>query len=482
MEERSENPDLERTPSLGRRLAEVALAFLPLGWIAFGGPQAHIALLQERFVARRRWLDEQRFVELLGLGQGLPGPTSTQMVVAVGTARAGPLGGLLAFLLFLYPAATIMALAGLGVAAFLDEGGRPQWLDGIQPATVALVAVAAWRLGVAVVNTRLTMGLMLLGAVVTILVRQPWAFPATLALGGLVTAVALRSQRHDAVERSGSIPLDNLGISRVAGALLLLVFFGLLGGLILARLALDWSWLQVLESFYRTGSLIFGGGQVVLPMLSAEVVEPLGNGAAVPGAGPDAGAARPAVQLQRLPGGGSRRRSRAAAGLCGPVSAGSADNLRSATLLGAGAALPLGKDSADGSQRHRHRSGGGRGVPAVGAGRPQRRRSGDCPAGLRVGDVFPSAGAAGDYRRRRAGLAFWLGGIVVNPACSVHTSARYRQTKASKERTALSTSGASGPPSNINCKAQTIAQGMKPTMPVTNTTAMALPVDSKSSA
>ncbi len=273
MEEPAANPDLEITPPLGRRLAEVAWAFLPLGWIAFGGPQAHIALLQERFVARRRWLDEQRFVELLGLGQGLPGPTSTQMVVAVGTARAGPLGGLLAFLLFLYPAATIMALAGLGVATFLEEGGRPQWLDGVQPATVALVAVAAWRLGVAVVNTRLTMALMLLGAAVTILVRQPWAFPAALALGGAVTAVALRSQRRNAIDQSGSIPLDNLGISRVAGVLLLL-FFGLLGGLILARLALDWPWLQILESFYRTGALIFGGGQVVLPMLSAEVVEP----------------------------------------------------------------------------------------------------------------------------------------------------------------------------------------------------------------
>lgn len=274
MDEPAGNRNIDPVPSLPRRLAEVAWAFLPLGWIAFGGPQAHIALLQERFVERRRWLDEQRFVELLGLGQGLPGPTSTQMVVAVGTARAGPLGGLLAFLLFLYPAATIMALAGLGVATFLDEGERPLWLDGVQPATVALVAVAAWRLGTAVVNTRLTMGLMLFGAVVTILVRQPWAFPAALALGGTVTAVALRSQRREATDQAGSIPLDNLGISKAAGILLLVIFFGLLGALILARLTLDWQWLQILESFYRTGSLIFGGGQVVLPMLSAEVVEP----------------------------------------------------------------------------------------------------------------------------------------------------------------------------------------------------------------
>ena len=260
-------------PSLGRRLAEVGWAFLPLGWIAFGGPQAHIALLQERFVARRRWLDEQRFVELLGLGQGLPGPTSTQMVVAVGTARAGPLGGLLALFFFLLPAATIMALAGLGMTRFLSAGDRPAWLDGVQPATVALVGVAAWRLGLVVVNTRLTTGLMLLGAVVAILVRQPWAFPAVLALGGLVTAIALRGQRHDAGQTEGSIPLDNLGISPVVGALLLLVFFGLLAGLIGARLVWELPALELFESFYRTGSLIFGGGQVVLPMLLTETVE-----------------------------------------------------------------------------------------------------------------------------------------------------------------------------------------------------------------
>ena len=191
-------------PSLGRRLAEVGWAFLPLGWITFGGPQAHIALLQERFVERRRWLDEERFVELLGLGQGLPGPTSTQMVVAVGTARAGPLGGLLALLLFLLPAATIMALAGLGMTRFLSAGDRPAWLDGVQPATVALVAVAAWRLGLVVVNTRLTIGLMLLGAIVAILVRQPWAFPAVLALGGLVTSVALGDQRREAAGEAGA--------------------------------------------------------------------------------------------------------------------------------------------------------------------------------------------------------------------------------------------------------------------------------------
>ena len=261
-------------PSYGRRLWEVVWAFLPLGWIAFGGPQAHIALMQERFVERKRWLDERRFVELLGLGQGLPGPTSTQMVVAVGTARAGPLGGLLAFFCFLYPAVVIMALAGLGAAQFLTPDSRPPWLDGVGAGAVALVASAAWRLGRVVVTTRLTMGLMLFGAAVAVVLRQPWVFPAVLAVGGLVTAVALRGQRLASDDETADRPLSSLGISPPVGAALLVVFLGLLAGLIAARAYFDWTPLALAESFYRMGSLVFGGGQVVLPMMLSEVVTP----------------------------------------------------------------------------------------------------------------------------------------------------------------------------------------------------------------
>ena len=262
-----------RPSPLLRRLAQVGWSFLPLGWIAFGGPQAHIALLHEQFVVRRQWLDERRFAELLGLGQGLPGPTSTQMVVAVGTARAGPLGGLIALICFLYPAVAIMMLAGLGVAQFPGES-RPAWLEGVQPGAVALVAVAAWRLGRAVVTTRLTIALMLLGTAAAILWREPWVFPAVLAFGGVVTGIALRNQESTSPDNGSDKPLATLGISTWAGAALLTIFLGLLVGLILARLAFDWQLLQWAESFYRMGSLIFGGGQVVLPMLLTEVVNP----------------------------------------------------------------------------------------------------------------------------------------------------------------------------------------------------------------
>ena len=277
MDQSSRNTQIESNavppPSLLRRLAEVGWSFLPLGWIAFGGPQAHIALLHEQFVVRRQWLDERRFAELLGLGQGLPGPTSTQMVVAVGTARAGPLGGLVALFCFLYPAVAIMMLAGLGVAQFPADS-RPAWLEGVQPGAVALVAVAAWRLGRSLVTTRLTIALMLLGTAVAILWREPWIFPAVLAFGGLVTGIALRNQERAATDEGADKPLTALGISTWAGAVLLTIFLGLLVGLILLRLAFDWQLLQWAESFYRMGSLIFGGGQVVLPMLLTEVVSP----------------------------------------------------------------------------------------------------------------------------------------------------------------------------------------------------------------
>ena len=141
---------------------------------------------------------------------------------------------------------------------------------------VVAVAVAAWRLGRTVINSRTTMGLMLMGAVAAILWSRPWIFPAVLVLGGLTTLWTLRNEPLPARDTPDFVPdsnLSNLGIPWPVGALLLLVFLGLLAGLILARLILDWAPLELFESFYRMGSLIFGGGQVVLPMMLTEVVE-----------------------------------------------------------------------------------------------------------------------------------------------------------------------------------------------------------------
>ena len=118
--------------------------FLPLGFLAFGGPTAHVAILHERFVVRKKWLDDARFLELLAVGQGLPGPTSTQMVVSTGTSRAGVLGGLLAFFLWNLPSAIILISAGLGISNFIE--GTPDWMIGLAPGAVSLVFIAAFKL------------------------------------------------------------------------------------------------------------------------------------------------------------------------------------------------------------------------------------------------------------------------------------------------------------------------------------------------
>ena len=335
-------------------------------------------------------MDARRFVELLGLGQGLPGPTSTQMVVAVGTARAGPLGGLLAFFCFLYPAVIVMALAGLGVAQFLSADNRPVWLDGVGAGAVALVAQAAWRLGRVVVNTRLTMGLMLFGAAVAVLWRQPWIFPAALAAGGLVTALALRGQQSQAVEETADRPLANLGISPVVGGLLLALFFGLLGGLIVARAYFDWTPLALAESYYRMGSLVFGGGQVVLPMMLTEVVTPgwVTEEEFLDGFRFDAGVAGTDVQLQRVPGRGALGSARRVDSLRRALSAGDIGDLRGVALLGESPHPSPGEFDVGRGQCDRHRTRGSGGVSSLGPCGTDTGGRGDCPAGVRGCDVF----------------------------------------------------------------------------------------------
>jgi chromate transporter len=142
-------------------LAEVAGLFLKLGWIAFGGPAAHIALMRQEVVARRRWVTEQQFLDLLGASNLIPGPTSTELAIYLGYTRAGPLGLLLAGGLFIVPA---MFLVLVFAWAYVRYGSLPQVasvLYGIKPVIIAVIvqaiygllrtAVKNWRLGVVVV-------------------------------------------------------------------------------------------------------------------------------------------------------------------------------------------------------------------------------------------------------------------------------------------------------------------------------------------
>ncbi|MXZ35935.1 MAG: chromate transporter, partial [Acidobacteria bacterium] len=134
-------------PSALARLKELALVFLKLGVLGFGGPAAHIAMMEEEVVARRSWLTRQRFLDLLGATNLIPGPNSTEMAIHLGYVRAGWSGLAIAGICFILPAVGLTA----GLAwIYVHFGQLPQvspWLSGIKPAVVAIIAVSVWRLG-----------------------------------------------------------------------------------------------------------------------------------------------------------------------------------------------------------------------------------------------------------------------------------------------------------------------------------------------
>ena len=127
------------------RALEVLLVALRLGLTSFGGPIAHIGCLRDEYVTRRRWLTEQRFAELVGLCQFLPGPASSQLGIAIGLGRAAYLGALAAWLGFTFPSAVALILFAYGLETLGGEAAK--WLHGLKVVAVAVVALALWGMG-----------------------------------------------------------------------------------------------------------------------------------------------------------------------------------------------------------------------------------------------------------------------------------------------------------------------------------------------
>ncbi len=248
------------------RLSEVFLTALRLGLTSFGGPVAHIGYFREEYVNRRRWLDDRTFGDLLALSQFLPGPASSQLGIAIGTLRAGRLGGFIAWLGFTMPSAVLLILFAYGISNVDDISGSA-WLRGLKIAVVPIVALAVWSMAKTLAPDRQRASLALAAAVVMLLVPGVgWQF-AVIVGGGVIGWIALRS---DELNSQGDRP--RLGSK--FGIAALVVFFVLLAGLSITSEAVANRWAEIFTSFYRSGSLVFGGGHVVLPLLEAEVVEP----------------------------------------------------------------------------------------------------------------------------------------------------------------------------------------------------------------
>ena len=181
-------------PIAGRQTAgAVFLAFLALGLTSFGGPVAHIGYFREAFVARRRWMDERGYADLVALCQMLPGPTSSQVGIGIGLTKAGFAGAVAAWVGFTAPSAILLIALGYGVVAF-DEVIPPGVLRGLGAVVVAVVAQAVWGMARTLCPDAPRFTIAVLAAAAVLAIGGATAQVAVIAAGGLVGFLLLRDE------------------------------------------------------------------------------------------------------------------------------------------------------------------------------------------------------------------------------------------------------------------------------------------------
>lgn len=228
---------------------------------AYGGPEAHYGVFTDQMVIKKKYLTEEELVELIALTGILPGPSSTQTIVAVGHKVGGPLLGLLTLLVWALPVLVVMTLLSFLSQFLVDMNISQDGLRYIGPMAVGFIIVAAYRIGRKVVTDRVTLFLLILGGITTYFIREPWIYPLILALGGLVSVIT--SKEKDL--------WNHVKLNPPWRYLIAFGFFAI--GSLLLTFAWDNRFIHLFESFYRYGYLVIGGGQVVVPLMYSELVE-----------------------------------------------------------------------------------------------------------------------------------------------------------------------------------------------------------------
>lgn len=255
--------DTAKTDALQGTPGEVFTAFLKLGLTSFGGPIAHLGYFRDELVTRRGWLSDHAYADLVALCQFLPGPASSQVGFALGMMRAGWMGALAAFMAFTLPSALILLVFAMTAATVSGPIGVGA-LDGLKIVAVAIVAQAVWGMARNLCPDQERASIAV--AAVAILAFVPGAFGMVGAIGlGAVAGLVLG--RGTAKQVSGHVTMP---VRRWQAGLCLAAFGVLL--VLLPLVAGGSQVLQVIDGFYRSGALVFGGGHVVLPLLQAETV------------------------------------------------------------------------------------------------------------------------------------------------------------------------------------------------------------------
>lgn len=281
----TEPPGAAEAPVAARRPGtpgEVFRVFLRLGLTSFGGPIAHLGFFRDELVTRRKWLTEAEYADLVALCQFLPGPASSQVGFALGLVRAGRRGALAAWFAFTMPSAVLMVAFAFGASMF-ESVIADGIITGLKVVAVAIVAQAVWGMARTLTPDARRASIAVGAALIVLFFASSVGQVIAIAVGALAGLALCRGGAYggdayggggagSASEGGASASPLNFPVSRRAGVIALTLFATLLIALPVAARLLNNTAVDVADSFYRAGALVFGGGHVVLPLLQAEVV------------------------------------------------------------------------------------------------------------------------------------------------------------------------------------------------------------------
>lgn len=235
---------------------------------AFGGPQAHVAVLLREFVEKRRYITEEELMELNALAQLLPGPSSTQTLVGIAWKVGGLQLALITFFIWVLPSAAIMCMAAISYRMFADQAKFTEILRFVQPIAVGIVAYATYTFADRFLKTKVSTMLAIGSLIATLILQNAYAFPLLILLGGIISS-AMETQPQENELRVKLFA--NVNPNKVTYFIGILLLFATLGAVVKQTSVFSLP-IRLFENFYRNGILIFGGGQVLVPLMYTEFV------------------------------------------------------------------------------------------------------------------------------------------------------------------------------------------------------------------
>ncbi|MGX1450145.1 chromate transporter [Cytobacillus horneckiae] len=245
-------------------LLEIFIVSSKLGLTSFGGPIAHLGYFHNEYIRKRKWMDERSYADLVALCQFLPGPASSQVGIGIGVMRAGVAGGIVSFLGFTLPSVITLILFALLIQGF--DIGNAGWIHGLKIVAVAVVAHAIIGMANNLTPDLPRKAIALFALVLTLLWQAAFSQIGVILLSAFIGYLLFKETKEEPHTRV------DFPISRRFATVCLGLFFGLLVLLPIMREITSWQWIAMFDSFYRSGSLVFGGGHVVLPLLEREFI------------------------------------------------------------------------------------------------------------------------------------------------------------------------------------------------------------------